>query len=109
MKVKVTDNGDGTLATEVTYPNGIEFVNTYEAKGDITFKGTKELTGRALKEGEFTFELYDGEGNLIESVKNDADGNFRATSASRRWSTSITRRRATLASTSTSSRRRRKA
>ena len=76
ITVTVADNGNGTLSVTATGADAIAFVNPYEAKGDITFKGTKELTGRALKEGEFTFELYDGEGNLIESVKNDADGKF---------------------------------
>ena len=54
----------------------IEFTNKYEATGKTQFEGTKELNGRGLKADEFTFELYDGEGNLIESVQNDADGKF---------------------------------
>ena len=42
----------------------------------IELSGKKELAGRALKEGEFTFELYDGEGNLLQTVTNAADGSF---------------------------------
>ena len=76
ITVTVADNGDGTLSVTATGADAIAFVNPYEAKGDITFKGTKELTGRKLEAGEFTFELYDENGTLLESVQNDADGKF---------------------------------
>ena len=90
IKVVVTDNHDGTLSltsktvvagTEVT---NIKFTNTYEvfdnsaAFADID--ATKTLTGRPLKNAEFTFELYEAtynettgaytKGNLVETVKN---------------------------------------
>ena len=76
ITVTVADNGNGTLSVTATGADAIAFVNPYEAKGDITFKGTKELTGRKLEAGEFTFELYDENGTLLESVQNDADGKF---------------------------------
>ncbi|MDN5315324.1 MAG: hypothetical protein PWP10_4074, partial [Clostridiales bacterium] len=41
--------------------------------------GTKTLTGRDLEEGEFTFELFEGDdtsGEPFRSATNDADGNF---------------------------------
>ena len=34
----------------------------------------KTLNGRQLKDQEFTFELKDEEGNVLETVKNDAEG-----------------------------------
>ena len=37
------------------------------------------LNGRELKENEFGFELYDAEGNLIETVYNDKDGKIKFT------------------------------
>ena len=68
----VTINGD-TKGT-------IDFVNTYimDGEGQVTLTGTKTLTGdrTAVTAGEFTFGLYDSEGKLIESVKNDAAGKF---------------------------------
>ena len=77
VTVVVTDNGDGTLNVE--YSNNfddLDFVNTYEANGDVDFEGTKTLTGRTLKEGEFGFVLKDENGNEIETVYNAADGSF---------------------------------
>ena len=61
--VSVTDNGDGTLKAEIvdTESNDIEFTNTYEAEGDITFEGTKILTGRAMTaDDKFTFTVKEG-------------------------------------------------
>jgi len=51
-------------------------VNVYGASGSITLKGTKELTGRTLDEGEFEFILKDSEDKEIETVSNLADGTF---------------------------------
>lgn len=38
--------------------------------------GHKTLTGHTLEANEFSFVLTDADGNVIETVKNDADGNF---------------------------------
>ena len=67
--VKVTDNGNGTLATEVTYdPTTAIITNTYKATGNATLTADKELTGRAWKSGEtVTFTLLDPDGAEIES------------------------------------------
>ena len=43
----------------------------------VEFNFTKKLEGRQLKEGEFSFVLKDKEGNVIETVKNDASGNIK--------------------------------
>ena len=43
-------------------------------KQDLTFK--KELEGRELVEGEFTFNLLDENGNVIQTAKNAADGSI---------------------------------
>jgi|GEM_PF-5698991 len=76
VTVKVSDNGDGTLKCEASDNyEALNFTNTYDASGDFTIKGTKSLTGRTLKAGEFSFTLTDEDGNT-ETVTNDADGNF---------------------------------
>ena len=41
-------------------------------KQNLTFK--KELEGRELQEGEFTFHLLDENGNVVQSAQNAADG-----------------------------------
>lgn len=45
-------NQDGT-----PYTGKMIFTNVYEAKGDVVIPGTKEVTGRDLTDGEFTFIL----------------------------------------------------
>lgn len=40
----------------------------------VEFEFTKRLEGRPLKDGEFSFVLKDKDGNVIETVTNDADG-----------------------------------
>ena len=69
-----------TVNTKNTGETNLEFINTYVLDGEdeITLRGTKKLTGdrTQVKANEFEFGLYDAAGDLIESVKNDADGNF---------------------------------
>ena len=66
--------------TKNTGETNLEFVNTYVLDGEdeVTLRGHKTLTGgrTSVKAGEFVFGLYDASGALVESVKNDADGNF---------------------------------
>ncbi|MDO5434854.1 MAG: FctA domain-containing protein, partial [Clostridia bacterium] len=59
VKVKITDNGDGTLKTEIVEGSDtIAFTNNYAATGSITFEGAKALTGRSLTEDDvFTFTV----------------------------------------------------
>lgn len=82
--VTVTDNGDGTISAVSSWQNdfAFEFTNTYRVNPTdysvnehISIK--KELTGRDLHEGEFTFELIDESGNVVASAVNEADGTVR--------------------------------
>ena len=43
----------------------------------MEFEFTKKLEGRPLKDGEFSFVLKDKDGNVIETVTNDADGKIK--------------------------------
>ena len=43
----------------------------------VEFEFTKRLEGRPLKDGEFSFVLKDKDGNVIETVTNDADGKIK--------------------------------
>ena len=77
ITVTVTDNGEGKLVATVTGANAISFSNTYtSASAKAGFAGTKILTGRKLSAGEFSFELKDASGKVLETVKNAADGTF---------------------------------
>ena len=78
----VKDNGDGTLSVEHKLQNADEaiFENTYTVtpkSSSVTdqIKATKSLTGRDLKEGEFSFELVEGEdAKVVATGTNAADG-----------------------------------
>ncbi|MBQ3546975.1 MAG: VWA domain-containing protein [Clostridia bacterium] len=84
IEVIVTDNGEGQLLAEVKVDgatvNGkvedaVVFNNAYTIDPtDITIEAEKNLNGAELKGDDFTFELYDKDDNLIESVKNDKNG-----------------------------------
>ena len=81
--VEVTDNGKGQLeATQTIYKgnvsenvvvSAIQFNNYDPDDAEVILSGTKTLTGRRLRAGEFTFELYNAElsGNKV-SAKGDA-------------------------------------
>ena len=76
----ITDNGDGTLKAEHVLKDAkvAEFKNAYNltpTDSSVTdrIKATKFLTGRDLKEGEFSFELVEGD-KVVATGKNAADG-----------------------------------
>ena len=84
FKVTVTDNGDGSLSVVSNPAQGalFAFTNTYSVEpeessptGEGGIAITKNLTGRNLNEGEFTFELVDQSGATVATGKNDASGN----------------------------------
>ena len=75
VTVAVVDNGAGELVATVT-DNNPTFTNTYKAPvppaptaTSATLEFTKELTGRALVDGEFQFELYK-DGQKIDTKTN---------------------------------------
>ena len=78
VTVEVTDDGEGKLTANVTYPADKEFNNSYGAsKTPAPLAVKKTLTGRELKADEFEFTLTDQDGNVKETVKNDKDGNVK--------------------------------
>lgn len=80
----VTDDGEGTLRVS-RKPDGdaaFTFTNTYsvtpvETRVTDQIAATKVLTGRDLKDGEFSFELVEGEGKdakVVATGTNNAEG-----------------------------------
>jgi len=91
LEISVVDNLDGTVSAYVYDKNEDDMIpdgttNTYNATfkntydpidaSSVSFSGKKVLDGRLLKEEEFTFELYDSEGNIVDTATNDSEGNF---------------------------------
>ncbi|MEZ7613114.1 SpaA isopeptide-forming pilin-related protein [Streptococcus sp. 20925_1_77] len=71
VTVKVTRDGDA-LKAEVVYPKSKTFTNAFTPKAaNATIELEKELTGRDLVDGEFSFELYEG-ANKLQTVTNKA-------------------------------------
>ena len=75
FKVTVTVNAKGELKADVEKTSGeTEFKNTYSVKPvEDQITATKVLTGRDLKEGEFSFELVEGD-KVVAKGANAADG-----------------------------------
>ena len=78
----ITDKGDGTLKAEHVLKDAktAEFKNSYNltpTESSVTdqVKATKSLTGRDLKDGEFSFELVEGD-KVVATGTNDASGNI---------------------------------
>ena len=75
VTVTVVDNGDGTLSATVAYSETAVFHNTFKPDAiTVELEGTKDLTGRDQKAGEFDFLVKDAEGNVITTGTNKADG-----------------------------------
>ena len=82
--VTVEDNDQGGLKSSWSLKNGstFQFANTYKpAPVRTDLHGTKELTGRVLKDGEFQFELYETDSTFataghtpIQTKRNDIHG-----------------------------------
>lgn len=77
------DSKSHKLVASVAYSNGkaneksILFQNTYQPEDVLVeLSAKKNLTGRELQASEFEFELVDDKGNVIDSEKNDKQGNI---------------------------------
>ncbi|MFR3769302.1 Spy0128 family protein [Collinsella stercoris] len=83
VRTTVVDNGDGTLSAthEVLDESGnkvdaVVFANAYDPVGvTVPLMAFKMLTGRMLEDGEFSFELVDADGTVLQTVSNDERGN----------------------------------
>ena len=77
-KVTVADDGAGALTATPQVASGDNsqtFTNTYHPKEtSVTLKATKHFTGGELAGSDFTFQLLDKDGNVIQTVQNDKDG-----------------------------------
>lgn len=82
IETTITDKGDGTLEVkhELKGADEAKFNNGYKPNPDefsVTdqITATKVLDGRDLKDGEFSFELVEGD-KVVATGTNDAEGNI---------------------------------
>lgn len=80
--VTVTENAEThALEAQVAYSKGgkaadaVAFSNSYEpAATEVKLGASKVLSGEDLKEGQFSFQLKDADGKVLQTAKNAADG-----------------------------------
>lgn len=80
--VTVTENAEThALEAQVAYSKGgkaadaVAFSNSYApAATEVKLGASKVLSGEDLKEGQFTFQLKDADGKVLQTAKNAADG-----------------------------------
>ncbi|MBU9885727.1 cell surface protein [Bifidobacterium longum] len=84
VTITVTEDAKShKLAASVSHSNGkaseksILFRNTYQPEDVLVeLSAKKNLTGRELQADEFEFELVDDKGNVIDTERNDKQGNI---------------------------------
>ena len=74
--VTVADDGAGTLTATPQVTSGDKtFTNTYRPKEtSVTLKAAKRFTGGELAGSDFTFQLLDKDGSVVQTVQNEKDG-----------------------------------
>lgn len=75
VKMEQTYKDDGTATSRVIDNQIAVITNAYRPKGtSVTLKAKKRFTGGELAGGDFSFQLLDKDGNVIQTVQNDKDG-----------------------------------
>ena len=75
VKMEQIYKDDGTATSQVIDDQIAVITNTYRPKEtSVTLEATKRFTGGELAGGDFTFQLLDKDGNVIQTVQNDKDG-----------------------------------
>ncbi len=73
--VTVTDNEEGQLEADVEYNAEPIFINSYQAASDsVVIEADKKLEGQPLIKEQFAFELIDEKGQVLQTVKNNING-----------------------------------
>lgn len=84
--VTVSDNGDGTLSTQIAYAkdgqavDAAEFTNTYHSAGEINLTAAKHVSAGDIPAGAFEFQVLDEDGKQLYLTSDGelttrADGN----------------------------------
>ena len=75
VKMEQIYKDDGTATSQVIDDQIAVITNTYRPKEtSVTLKATKRFTGGELAGNDFTFQLLDGDGSVVQTVRNDKDG-----------------------------------
>ncbi len=76
VTVNITDDGNGNLISEIEYPEGFpEFENIYKPDAVcVSLRANKTAVGAPLLDGQFTFGVFDENGNQVASATNTVSG-----------------------------------
>ena len=74
VTVNVVADAAGKLTATASYSKTPTFTNTYTANGSAVFAAKKVLEGKDLTAGQFSFDLKDKAGKVLETATNAADG-----------------------------------
>lgn len=75
VKMEQIYKDDGTATSQVIDDQIAVITNTYRPKEtSVTLKATKRFTGGELAGSDFTFQLLDKDGSVVQTVQNDKDG-----------------------------------
>lgn len=82
-KVEETNLPEGYSLSSITNSEGVlteqsiievKATNKYNVNGSVALQAKKVLRGKELTSGQFTFELLDSTGKVLDTVKNDGSG-----------------------------------
>ena len=75
VKMEQIYKDDGTATSQVIDDQIAVITNTYHPKEtSVTLKATKRFTGGELAGSDFTFQLLDKDGSVVQTVQNEKDG-----------------------------------
>lgn len=75
VKMEQIYKDDGTATSQVIDDQIAVITNTYRPKEtSVTLKATKRFTGGELVGSDFTFQLLDKDGSVVQTVQNEKDG-----------------------------------
>lgn len=75
VKMEQIYKDDGTATSQVIDDQIAVITNTYHPKEtSVTLKATKRFTGGELAGSDFTFQLLDKDGGVVQTVQNEKDG-----------------------------------
>lgn len=75
VKMEQIYKDDGTATSQVIDDQIAVIANTYRPKEtSVTLKATKRFTGGELAGSDFTFQLLDKDGSVVQTVQNEKDG-----------------------------------
>ena len=75
VKMEQIYKDDGTATSQVIDDQIAVITNTYRPKEtSLTLKATKRFTGGELAGSDFTFQLLDKDGSVVQTVQNEKDG-----------------------------------